>query len=109
MVFIHAGGTVIKKELKGETLRIDTGCIVAFQPTIDYSIEQAGNLKSMVFGGEGMFLATLKGTGTVMLQSMPFSRLADRIMKQMGTRSGGGRSQGEGSILGALGNMLDGD
>jgi uncharacterized protein (TIGR00266 family) len=109
LVFIHAGGTVIKKELKGEALRIDTGCIVAFQPNIDYSIEKAGNLKSMVFGGEGMFLATLRGTGTVMLQSMPFSRLADRIMKQMGTRSGGGRSQGEGSILGAIGNMLDGD
>ncbi len=109
MVFIHAGGTVVKKELRGETLRIDTGCIVAFPPNIDYSIEQAGNLKSMVFGGEGMFLATLRGTGTVMLQSMPFSRLADRIMKQMGTRAGGGRSQGEGSILGALGNMLDGD
>ena len=109
MVFIHAGGTVIKKELKGDTLRIDTGCIVAFQPNIDYSIEKAGGLKSMIFGGEGMFLATLRGSGTVMLQSMPFSRLADRIMKQMGTRSGGGRSQGEGSILGALGNMLDGD
>jgi len=109
LAFVHAGGTVIKKELKGETLRVDTGCIVAFSPNLDYSIEQSGNLKSMVFGGEGMFLATLRGTGTVMLQSMPFSRLADRIMKQMGSRAGGGRSQGEGSILGALGNMLDGD
>ncbi|MBI9109016.1 MAG: TIGR00266 family protein [Spirochaetales bacterium] len=108
MVFIHAGGTVIKKELKGETLRVDTGCIVAFQPNIDYSIEQAGNLKSMVFGGEGLFLATLSGTGTVMLQSMPFARLADRITRQAGTAAGG-RRQGEGSILGALGNLLDGD
>ncbi|HAK45898.1 MAG TPA: TIGR00266 family protein [Spirochaeta sp.] len=107
MVFVHAGGTVIKKELRNESLRIDTGCIVAFQPDIDYSIEQAGNLKSMVFGGEGLFLATLRGTGTVMLQSMPFARLADRIIKQAGT-AGGGRRQGEGSILGQLGNMLDG-
>lgn len=109
MAFVHAGGTVIKKELHNETLRIDTGCIVAFSPELDYNIEQAGNLKSMVFGGEGLFLATLRGTGTVMLQSMPFARLADRIMKQMGTAGGGGRRQGEGSILGALGNMLDGD
>ena len=106
--FVHAGGTVIRKELRGETLRIDTGCIVAFSPSLDYSIEQAGNLKSMFFGGEGMFLATLRGTGTVMLQSMPFVRLADRITRQAGSRAGG-RSQGEGSILGALGNILDGD
>ena len=109
MAFVHAGGTVVKKELRNETLRIDTGCIVAFSPDLDYSIEQSGNLKSMVFGGEGIFLATLRGTGTVMLQSMPFARLADRIMKQIGTAGGGGRRQGEGSILGALGNMLDGD
>ncbi len=108
LAFVHAGGTVIKKELRNETLRIDTGCIVAFSPELDYNIEQAGNLKSMVFGGEGLFLATLRGTGTVMLQSMPFARLADRIMKQIGTAQGG-RRQGEGSILGALGNMLDGD
>ena len=108
MAFVHAGGTVVKKELRNETLKIDTGCIVAFTPGLDYDIQQAGNLKSMFFGGEGMFLATLSGTGTVLLQSMPFVRLADRIIRQVGTRAGG-RSQGEGSILGALGNMLDGD
>ena len=74
--FIHAGGTIIKKELKGEVLRVDTGCIVAFTEGISYDIERAGNLKSMFFGGEGLFLATLRGHGTVILQSLPFSRLA---------------------------------
>ncbi|MCG8527711.1 MAG: TIGR00266 family protein [Opitutales bacterium] len=105
--FIHAGGTVIKKELSGETLRIDTGCIVAFSEGIDYSIERAGNLKSMFFGGEGLFLATLRGHGTVYLQTLPFSRLADRIIKS--APSVGGKSQGEGSALGGLGRLLDGD
>jgi uncharacterized protein (TIGR00266 family) len=107
MVFVHAGGTVIKKELQGERLRIDTGCIVAFTGAVDYSIERAGNLKSMFLGGEGLFLATLQGTGTVWLQSLPFSRLADRILRN--APSAGGKRKGEGSILGALGNMLDGD
>ncbi len=105
--FIHAGGTVIKKELKGETLRVDTGCIVAFQDNISYDIQRAGNLKSMFFGGEGLFLATLQGTGTVWLQTLPFSRLADRIIQH--APSAGGQSQGEGSVLGGLGRMLDGD
>ena len=82
-VFLQVGGTVIKKELKGETLRVDTGCIVGFSPSIDYDIERAGNLKSMFFGGEGLFLATLRGTGTVYLQSMPFSRLADLIISRV--------------------------
>lgn len=107
MAFIHAGGTVIKKELRGETLRVDTGCIVAFPPSIDYSIERAGNLKSMFLGGEGLFLATLRGTGTVYLQTLPFSRLADRIFQH--APQTGGSSKGEGSILGGLGNLLDGD
>ena len=107
MAFIHAGGSVIKKELNGETLRIDTGCIVGFTPGIDYHIERAGGLKSMFFGGEGLFLATLQGTGTVYLQSLPFSRLADRIIAHA-PRSGG-QSQGEGSALGSLGRFLDGD
>lgn len=107
MAFIHAGGSVIKKELKGETLRIDTGCIVGFTPGIDYSIERAGGLKSMFFGGEGLFLATLRGTGTVYLQSLPFSRLADRIIAH--APSAGGSRKGEGSLLGTLGNLLDGD
>ena len=80
MAFVHAGGTVIEKELTGETLRVDTGCIVAFSPGITYDIQRAGNLKSMFFGGEGLFLATLSGHGRVWLQSLPFSRMADRII-----------------------------
>lgn len=80
MVFIHAGGTVIKKELKNQTLRVDTSCLVAFTHNIEYDIERVSSLKSMVFGGEGVFVATLKGTGTIWLQSIPFSRLADRVM-----------------------------
>lgn len=105
--FLHAGGTVVRKELRGETLRIDTGCIVAFAGQIEYDIQRAGGLKSMFFGGEGLFLATLSGTGTVWLQSLPFSRLADRILAH--APSAGGSSKGEGSILGGLGRMLDGD
>ncbi len=104
MCFIHAGGTLIKKELKGEQLRVDTGCLVAFSDGIQYDIQRAGNLKSMFFGGEGLFLATLSGHGTVWLQSLPFSRLADRVAMNIG--SGG---KGEGSVLGGLGNLLDGD
>lgn len=88
-VFMHAGGTVVKKELNNETLKIDTGCIVAFSPELDYDIERAGNLKSMFFGGEGLFLATIKGTGTVYLQSLPFSRLADRIISKVPQKGGG--------------------
>ncbi|QEQ96341.1 TIGR00266 family protein [Neptunomonas concharum] len=107
MAFIQAGGTVIRKELNGETLRVDTGCLVGFTDGIDYDIERAGSLKSMVFGGEGLFLATLKGTGTVWLQSLPFSRMADRIIAS--APSAGGGSKGEGSVLGGLGRMIDGD
>ena len=72
MAFLHAGGTIVEKKLNGNKLRIDTGCIVAFTGDIDYNIERAGGLKSMLFGGEGLFLATLQGTGTVYLQSLPF-------------------------------------
>ncbi len=107
MVFVHACGTVIKKELNNETLRVDTGCLVAFTQGVEYNIEMVGGLKSMFFGGEGLFLATLSGTGTVLLQSLPFSRMADRILSH--APSGGGRRKGEGSILGGLGNILDGD
>lgn len=107
MAFLHAGGTIVKKELNNETIKVDTGCIVAFPPTIDYSIERAGNLKSMFLGGEGLFLATLRGTGTVYLQSLPFSRLADRILKN--APAAGGKRTGEGSILGSVGDLLDGD
>jgi len=105
--FIHAGGTVVKKELQGETIRVDTGCIVAFEESVDYDIQMAGGLKSMIFGGEGLFLATLRGHGTVWLQSLPFSRLADRVLQC--APSGGGKNQGEGSLLGGLGRMVDGD
>lgn len=107
MTFVHACGTIIEKQLQGETLRVDTGCLVAFEPTVDYSIERAGNLKSMFFGGEGLFLATLRGTGRVWLQSLPFSRLADRIIAH--APAAGGTQKGEGSLLGGLGRMLDGD
>ena len=78
-VFVHAGGTVIEKELNGETLRVDTGCVVAFEPTIEFSVQQSGGLKSMLFGGEGLFLATLKGTGKVWLQSMPIRKLVQAL------------------------------
>ncbi|MEC8010950.1 MAG: TIGR00266 family protein [Pseudomonadota bacterium] len=107
MAFLHAGGTVIKKELNNETLKVDTGCLVGFTRGIDYDIEMVSGLKSMVFGGEGMFLTTLQGTGTVWLQSLPFSRLADRVIAS--APSAGGNAQGEGSVLGGIGRFLDGD
>lgn len=107
MAFVHAGGTVIVKKLRNEILRVDTGCIVAFTSGIHYDIQRAGNLKSMFFGGEGLFLATLSGTGSVILQSLPFSRMADRILAH--APSGGGKRRGEGSILGGLGDLIDGD
>ena len=107
MVFVHAGGTVVEKMLHNETLRVDTGCLVAFQPSIEYDIARAGNLKSMVLGGEGLFLATLRGTGKVWLQSLPFSRMADRIIAH--APSVGGRQQGEGSVLGGFGRIIDGN
>ncbi len=93
LAFIQAGGTVVEKQLNGETLRIDTGCLVGFTDGIDYSIEMSGGLKSMVFGGEGIFLATLTGTGTVWIQSLPFSRMADRILEH--APQGGGKELGE--------------
>jgi len=105
--FVHAGGTVIKKKLNNEALRVDTGCLVAFTPGIDYDIQRSGSLKSMFFGGEGLFLATLKGSGTVLLQSLPFSRMADRILQH--APSAGGTQKGEGSVLGGLGRLLDGN
>lgn len=103
--FVHVGGTVIKRELKGEVLRVDTGCIAAFSPGIEYDIERTGSLKSMVFGGEGMFLATLKGTGTVYLQSLPFSRMANRVMGA--ASANGGSSKGEGSVAGGIFRMFN--
>jgi uncharacterized protein (TIGR00266 family) len=107
MVFVHAGGTVTQKRLNNDILRVDTGCLVAFTKGIEYDIQRAGSLKSMFFGGEGLFLATLSGTGTVLLQSLPFSRMADRILAH--APSAGGDRKGEGSLLGRFGNMLDGN
>jgi len=107
MAFMHAGGTVVKKELKGETLRVDTGCLVGFAGNIDYDIQMTKGLKSMFFGGEGMFLATLSGTGTVWLQSLPFYRLAGRELQHAPFH--GGSSQGEGSLIACIGSLMDGD
>ena len=107
-VFIHAGGAHEERVLgPGETLRVDTGCLVALQPTVAYDIQFVGGLKSALFWGEGLFFATLRGPGKVWLQSLPFSRLASRIYAA--APQAGGRRQEEGSILGGLGNLLDGD
>jgi uncharacterized protein (TIGR00266 family) len=105
--FIHAGGTLQERTLgPGELIRVDTGCIVAFQPSVSYDIQYVGKIKSALFGGEGLFFATLKGPGRVWLQSLPLSRLANRIVAAVpGLR--GGRE--EGSVLGGLGGLLDGD
>ena len=107
LAFLHAGGAVVKKELKNQTMLIDTGCIVAFSSSLEYSIQRAGDLKSMIFGGEGLFLATIKGTGTLYLQSLPFSRMADRILQN--APKVGGKSKGEGSVLGGIGRIIDGN
>jgi len=108
LAFVHAGGTLARKELgSGEVLKVDTGCIVGFSQTVDYDIEFIGGIKNTVFGGEGLFYATLRGPGIVYIQSLPFSRLAGRIYAS--APQGGGQQRGEGSILGGLGNLLDGD
>lgn len=98
MAFIHAGGTVIEHELHGDSLRVDTGCVVGFQEGVNFSIQRAGNLKSMFFGGEGLFLATLQGTGKVWLQSMPISKL----INQLTPRGSNSRKEGAGGILDSL-------
>ena len=108
LAFVHAGGTVHPVELQaGQTLRVDTGCLVALQPTVGYDIQFVGKIKTALFGGEGLFFATLTGPGRVWLQSLPFSRMADRIYKAA-PAAGGSRREG-GSILGGLGDLLDGD
>ena len=105
MAFCHAGGHIVKKTVKpGESLRVDTGCIVAYTQDIDYDIQYVGGVKNIIFGGEGEFFATLKGPGEVWLQTLPISRLASRVL----AFSRGPRKE-EGSILGGLGNLLDGD
>jgi uncharacterized protein (TIGR00266 family) len=97
-VFVHAGGTVIERQLNNEVLRVDTGCIVGFETSIDYDIQQAGNLRSMVFGGEGLFLATLRGTGKVWLQSMPIRKL----IAQLSTAGPNSRKEARGGLLNSL-------
>jgi uncharacterized protein (TIGR00266 family) len=108
LAFVHAGGTLLERSLAaGETLRVDTGCIVGFQPTVQYDIQFVGKVKTAFFGGEGLFFATLRGPGRVWLQSLPLSRLANRIIAATPGLGRGGRE--EGSILGGLGGFLDGD
>ncbi|MCU0384466.1 MAG: TIGR00266 family protein [Flavihumibacter sp.] len=105
MAFVHAGGHVFERELQpGETLKLDTGCVVAYTQTIDFDIQFVGGIRNTIFGGEGLFFATLRGPGKVWIQTLPISRLASRIMQY-----GGPRRKEEGGILGGLGNVLDGD
>ena len=107
IALVHAGGTLMRRTLAGgELLKVDTGCIVALAPTVDYDIQLVGGVKNTLFGGEGMFFATLTGPGDIWLQSLPFSRLAGRVLAAAPER-GGGRD--EGSVLGGLGRLLDGD
>jgi len=108
MAFVHSGGTLAKRILKpGEVLKVDTGCIVGFTRGVEYDIEFVGGIKNSLFGGEGLFFATLRGPGTVFIQSLPFSRLADRIIASAPRM--GGKSREEGSLLGGIGNLFDGD
>jgi uncharacterized protein (TIGR00266 family) len=108
LAFLHASGTLHEIQLApGETLRVDTGCLVAMQPSVDFDIQMVPGVKTALFGGEGLFFAALRGPGKVVLQTLPFSRLADRIIAA--APRAGGRQQGEGSILGGLGGLLDGD
>jgi uncharacterized protein (TIGR00266 family) len=106
LAFLHAGGAIVERTLRaGEMMRLDTGCLVAFTPGIDYDIAMVRGIKTAFFGGEGLFFATLRGPGKVWVQSLPFSRLADRVL----AASGAAGRKGEGSVLGGLGNLLDGD
>ena len=107
MAFMHAGGTVIKRELKaGEVLHVDTGCVVAMDQQVGFDIQQVGGIKSALFGGEGVFFATLRGPGAIWMQSLPFSRLAGRMLAAAPQRGG---SKGEGSLLGGIGGLINGD
>ncbi len=109
-VFVHSGGTIVPFELKaGEKLKVDTGCLVAFDPTVDYDIEFVGGIKTAVFGGEGLFFAAMTGPGRVWVQTLPFSRLADRIMSAMHGSKEETRRGDLGGALGALGDIIGGD
>ena len=106
-VFVQMGGTLVERELApGEQLHVDTGCLAAFTPSVDFDLEMVRGVKSMVFGGEGMFFARLTGPGKVWIQSLPFSRLAGRMLAAAG---GGGQNRGEGSVLGGLGDLIGGN
>jgi len=108
MAFVHAGGTIIEKTLQpGESLKIDTGCLVAFTKDVHYDIKFVGGIKNTLFGGEGVFFAQISGPGKVWIQSLPFSRLADRVMAS--APNYGGKQKGEGSVLGGLGGLINGD
>lgn len=108
LVFLHASGTLTEMTLKpGEVLRVDTGCLVGMEPSVNYDIQMVPGIKTALFGGEGLFFVRLTGPGRVILQTLPFSRLADRIIAA--APSVGGARRGEGSVLGALGGLLDGD
>jgi uncharacterized protein (TIGR00266 family) len=108
LALLHAGGSVVKRELAGgETLRVDTGCIVAFEATVDYDIQWVKGIKNKLFGSEGLFFASLTGPGHVWMQTLPFSRLADRVYAA--APQGGGKNTGEGSVLGGVFNMIGGD
>ena len=103
IAFVHAGGTIHKKQLgAGETVRLDTGCLVALQPSVDYDIKMVGGIKNAIFGGEGIFMATLTGPGTIWLQSLPFTRLAGRVLANVGRKG-----KGEGYLLGGLSNIFE--
>lgn len=107
-VFVQMGGTLVEKELRsGEELHVDTGCLAAYTPSIDFDLVTAGGVRSVLFGGEGLFFARLRGPGKVWIQSLPFSRLAGRMLAAAG--SSGGQNRGEGSILGGLGDFIGGD
>ncbi|MHB1070282.1 MAG: AIM24 family protein, partial [Gemmatimonadaceae bacterium] len=108
LAFVHACGALIERELKpGEQLRVDTGCLVAMQSTVDYDIRAVPGIKNALFGGEGIFLVHLTGPGKVILQTLPFARMADKIIAA--SRMGGGQRRDEGGVLGPLGDILSGD
>ncbi|HEY0958116.1 MAG TPA: TIGR00266 family protein [Novosphingobium sp.] len=107
-VFVQMGGTLVERELTaGEELHVDTGCVAAYTPSVDFDVIAAGGVRSVLFGGEGLFFARLRGPGKVWIQSLPFSRLAGRMLAAAGSR--GGQNRGEGSVLGGLGDLLDGN
>jgi uncharacterized protein (TIGR00266 family) len=108
MVFVHAGGTIVEKDLRpGESLRLDTGCLVGFQPSVDYSIKFVGGFKNALFAGEGLFMANLRGPGKVYIQTLPFSRFADRLLASTSRMGNGSKGESRSGILGVLNTFMD--